>query len=608
MKTQKLFPAYKDYVWGGKRLVEEFGKTFEGDRLAESWELSFHPDGLTRLANGNTLSESVTKAELGKNLDRFSVFPTLIKFIDAKANLSIQVHPSDDYALNNENSLGKTEMWYIVDADDGAGIYLGFNAALTKEQLTAAIENSTFTDILNFYPVKKGECYFIPSGTVHAICKGCLILEIQQNSNLTYRVYDYDRVDANGNKRQLHVEKAMKVTSLDKFAPRKFSGMLGASKYFTVKKYAVTEKRTFQDQNSFNCVTCVEGNGTIDGEPILKGDSFFVPCGAQYTVCGNAQLVITSVRRYFVGIDLGGTNIKGGVVDDLGNIVAFDSVPTMRTQGDKAVAGRIAELVKSLVKRSGLTNEDIEGVGIGVPGLVDTQSGVVEYSNNLKWKNFDITKTVAQLSGLPVKIANDADVAALGEWLCGAGKGYCDLIMLTLGTGVGGGAVFCGKPYTGNRGAGIEVGHTVLVSGGRPCTCGRKGCAEAYCSATALKKMTVAAMEKNPDSLMWQVGSIKNVSGRTAFDYSDRDESAKSVVNEYIHWLSELTVNVVNAYRPEVVVIGGGVCGEKGRLTRPLNAAIKKYGFGKKLAPKCKVVTAKLGNRAGLVGAAALWL
>jgi mannose-6-phosphate isomerase len=219
----------------------------------------------------------------------------LIKFIDAKQDLSVQVHPSDEYALKNENSFGKTEMWYIVEAEEGAGIYLGFRESVTKEEYEKAIAEKRLTDLLNFYEVKAGECYFIPSGTIHAIGKGCLICEIQQNSNLTYRVYDYGRKDKNGIERELHIDKALKVTNLNKFEPINFENCLGKCEYFTVQKYEIDgEMQLCTDEKSFQCVTCVKGNGFIDGMEVSQGDSFFIPANfGGYRMTGKMEVVST---------------------------------------------------------------------------------------------------------------------------------------------------------------------------------------------------------------------------------------------------------------------------------------------------------------------------
>ena len=299
MKIEKLYPECKDYIWGGNKLKSEYGKATEKSPCAESWELSFHKDGLTRLENGKTLMESLTEKDLGENLKDFPFFPVLNKFIDAKQNLSVQVHPSDEYALKNENSFGKTEMWYIVEAEQGAGIYLGFNREVSKEEFEKAIVENRLTELLNFYQVKAGDCYFIPAGTIHAIGEGCLIYEIQQNSNLTYRVYDYGRKDKNGNQRELHIDKALKVTNLNKFEPITFDGCLGKSEYFTVSKIIVNGvTQLFADEKSFNAITCVKGSAVIGGQGINKGDTFFVPANyGEYKINGNAEIILTKVDK-----------------------------------------------------------------------------------------------------------------------------------------------------------------------------------------------------------------------------------------------------------------------------------------------------------------------
>ena len=300
MKIEKLYPAYKDYLWGGSKLKEKYGKQTDTDPLAESWELSFHKDGLTRISDGRTLAEAVCKKDLGENAEKFEFFAVLNKFIDAKQNLSVQVHPSDGYALKNEGSYGKTEMWYIVDAEEGAGIYLGFKKSVTAKEVQLAIEENRLTELLNFYSVKAGESYFIPSGTVHAIGAGCLIYEIQQNSNLTYRVYDYGRKDKNGKERELHVEKALKVADFKKYEKSVFgTGILGECEYFRVTEKVVGGKEIFfSDNKSFRCITCVSGDGYIEEQKITQGDSFFVPANyGEYVLNGKMKLIFTEIGQ-----------------------------------------------------------------------------------------------------------------------------------------------------------------------------------------------------------------------------------------------------------------------------------------------------------------------
>ena len=614
MEVVKLYPECKDNIGGGVKLKEKYGKQTEKEIVAESWELSFHKDGPTRLEDGRMLQETATAADLGTNCEGFPFFPMLVKLIDAKQDLSVQVHPSDSYALKHENSFDKTEMWYIVEAEEGAGIYLGFKRDVTQEEYETAIKNNALTELLNFFEVKAGDCYFIPSGTIHAIATGCLICEIQQNSNLTYRVYDYGKKDKNGKERELHVDKALKVTNLSKYEYTPLNlqteqgELLGLSRYFTTTSVCVDgEREVFADSNSFKCIICVDGKGSIGEKEVSCGDSWFVPAGyGKVKLVGKMTLIMAEVRKYYVGIDLGGTFIKGGIVDDLGNIIYSGKTPTESENGADRVAMNIANLVKSLLERTGLNTDDVEGIGMGVPGMIDSKEGNVIYSNNLRWKDFRIGEKVGALTGLRVKIANDANVAALGEAKFGAAKGCENMVMFTLGTGVGGGIVANGRLLEGNKSAGAEIGHMVIVDNGEQCTCGRKGCLEAYASATALIRDTKRAMEAHKDSKMWEIGDVEKVTGKTSFDYQNTDRYAKEVVDGYIRRLAYGITNIANIFRPEVVLLGGGVCAQGDVLVKPLQQLLDKDIFAGELGPQVKIKIAELENSAGLLGAAAL--
>ena len=312
------------------------------------------------------------------------------------------------------------------------------------------------------------------------------------------------------------------------------------------------------------------------------------------------------IRRYYVGIDLGGTFIKGGIVDDLGNILYSTKLATEAEKGEEGVTQNIAKLVEILLNRTGLVASDVEGIGMGVPGMIDSQNGIVVNSNKLKWYDFHIAERVTMLTGLSVKIANDANAAALAEAKFGAAKNKRNVIMLTLGTGVGGGIIANGKLIEGNMSAGAELGHSVIVKGGEPCTCGRCGCLEAYSSATALIRETKKAMKNNPCSLMWSVGSIDNVDGKTAFDYKDNDASAREVVDNYIGNLATGIVNFANIFRPEVILLGGGVCAEGDKLIKPIQKILDQEIYAGNLGPRVEVLIATLGNKAGTLGAASL--
>ena len=301
MSVYRLTAATMDNIWGGNKL-REYGKSSDSDRIAESWELSFTKGGEATVADGRKTTEAFPRSTWGTNCEKFEFFPTLTKFIDAREKLSVQVHPADDYALANEGQYGKTEMWYIVDAEPGAGIYMGLNRKCTPEEFSLAVEDGSVTELLAFHPVTPGEVYFIPSGTVHAIGAGVLIYEIQQNSTLTYRLYDYMRRDASGNLRPLHVEKAMKVSILDVYeaAPRdeKKPEIIGKCRYFETAKYQLnfTNLRLNVTPDSFLSVTCIKGEGSILGEKISRGDSFFVPAGeGEIELSGNMEIITVSI-------------------------------------------------------------------------------------------------------------------------------------------------------------------------------------------------------------------------------------------------------------------------------------------------------------------------
>ena len=230
---------------------------------------------------------------IGKNAEKFERFPMIIKLIDAKNNLSVQVHPSDEYALKNENSYGKTEMWYVVEADEGAGLYIGFDRDVTEGEFRALIAENRLQEVLHFQPVKAGEWYFIEAGTVHAIGKGVVIAEIQQNSNLTYRLYDYGRVGADGKPRELHVEKGVKVSKLTAYVPDKRT----SCEYFSCESVALTgEKRFVADENSFVAFVVMDGSLSVENESYRKGDTIFVPAGyGEFSLVGEAKLVCVRI-------------------------------------------------------------------------------------------------------------------------------------------------------------------------------------------------------------------------------------------------------------------------------------------------------------------------
>lgn len=309
-------------------------------------------------------------------------------------------------------------------------------------------------------------------------------------------------------------------------------------------------------------------------------------------------------KKFYAGIDIGGTTVKCGIVDSEGKIIVKESIPTGEADCGR-MATDIAELVKKLERAAGVKTE---GAGIGAPGLIDSKNGVIVYSPNIVWKNVPICAELEKRLCVPVKIANDANAAALGEAKAGSGKNYGDVVFVTLGTGVGGGIIIGGKLFEGFRSAGAEIGHHVIRFNGEQCTCGRKGCFEAYASATALIRQTKVAMENDRDSKLWEIcPNLDDVCGKTVFEGVEaNDRTAEEVLDAYISYLAEGIVNIVNILRPEAVLIGGGVSAAGDVLLDPLREKVNKLVFGGTAYAPVKIYKATLGNDAGLIGAACL--
>ena len=313
-----LKPVLKDYLWGGTRLKDEFGFETDAQKAAEAWVFSCHKDGQSIVRNGEyagkTLSEALKgfgKSALGKNAHKFPYFPLLIKLIDAKDRLSIQVHPDDDYALKCEGEYGKTEMWYIVDSEKDAKLIYGFNRKIDKKEFEKRIKDNTLTDVCNYVPVKKGDVFFIDSGTLHAIGKGILIAEIQQNSNSTYRVSDYGRLGADGKPRPLHISKAIDVTKTEPPALKYGNvGKVEEYSFGTVRELASCDKFKTEllkldglagicQDDSFMSLLVLDGDAVLSypsgNMHLKKGDSVFVPANFRITLSGIADIICSHI-------------------------------------------------------------------------------------------------------------------------------------------------------------------------------------------------------------------------------------------------------------------------------------------------------------------------
>ncbi|MDF2686191.1 MAG: manA [Clostridia bacterium] len=312
MYVTRLDPTFKDYVWGGNKLKEIYGKKTDYNKTAESWELSCHKDGLSFICDGKLKGKTLLSAleiwgidALGKKAASFNFFPILIKLIDANDRLSVQVHPNDEYALKEEGQYGKTEMWYVIDAEPDAQLVYGLKRSLTKKEFLQNASDGSLTDDLNYVSVKKGDVFFIEAGLIHAIGKGILIAEIQQNSNLTYRVYDYGRKDSMGNTRVLHTEKASDVAKLDATVFQKTEPViekigdaelskLCSCPYFTVHKTILDGSYEILTDDSFISLTVTEGEGTVASLPVKAGATVFIPAGIKKTQINGKMTFLTA--------------------------------------------------------------------------------------------------------------------------------------------------------------------------------------------------------------------------------------------------------------------------------------------------------------------------
>ena len=312
------------------------------------------------------------------------------------------------------------------------------------------------------------------------------------------------------------------------------------------------------------------------------------------------------MAKYIVGIDLGGMSAKGGLFTDNGTLLVCDKLKTDKSDGFEGTMQVLKRLTQLLVEKAGVCMDEVLAIGCGAPGVVDSRQGVVLRWSNFDWNNQPLAERLSQLTGKPVRVANDANAAALGEAKFGATASYQSSILLTIGTGIGGGIVFDGKLIEGYKSAGAELGHITIRENGLPCGCGRKGCYEKYASATALVSQTRHAMVERLDSLMWDIagGRVENADGRTAFIAAAQgDETAQKVIEQFVGYLSEGIADFVNILRPEAIVLGGGIANEGEALFEPLRKAVDQRSYIAMDIVPLKIVGAKLGNQAGIYGA-----
>lgn len=631
MSVLKLQPACKEYLWGGNKLIQDFHKKYDGKKLAETWELSCHPDGPSIIESGpwggKTLAEYIESdgiETLGKNCRRFEEFPILIKFIDAKDDLSIQVHPDNSYALKNEGQYGKTEMWYVVDCKEGAFLYYGFSKEVDKEEFQRRIENNTLLEVLNKVPVQKGDVLLIEAGTIHAIGKDIVIAEIQQNSNVTYRVYDYGRVDKEGRQRDLHIEKALAVTNRIPLVRNKpATPHLAKCDYFTVDKLnldgGILKKVSGTvTEDSFAHFLIVEGEGIVvcGGEKAVfkKGDSLFLPAGSgEFQVEGKCEALITTIGEKAnpirIAVDMTSKRIQAGLID-MNHVCLEKRTITIKPEEDYAFTiGNIGAVIADMLEKNDLKTDNCIGIGAGIPGTVDRKKGKVIYSNNIGWENIPFVKELQKYIPLPVYINNNANCIALGEMVKGAAKEYVNTVLLTIGNGIGGSIILNGEIFEGRMAGGSEIGHMSIGMDGPVCTCGRRGCLETYASIPALLKSAREAMALDEDSNLWRLCSGKKeklTEDMIAQAAREKDKTAEAVIYRYIRSLSTGITNIINIFRPDLVLLSGNLFSKNEYLLEEIHSLIERECFGKHDTGVPDVKAVKDSGNAGLIGAASL--
>lgn len=312
---------------------------------------------------------------------------------------------------------------------------------------------------------------------------------------------------------------------------------------------------------------------------------------------------------YYIGIDLGGTGAKAGVVTEDGKIIAKSTASTKEISGYENVVKVMADITYDVIEKANITKDDVKSIGIGCPGSVDDKRGIVYYSNNIVMENAPLVEEMKKYIDKPIYIGNDANCAALGEYWAFKDGEMENFVLITLGTGVGGGIILNGKLYTGFNGVAGELGHTIIQMDGEPCTCGRYGCWEAYASATALIRDTERGANANPDSVLNKMIEENDgkANGKMPFDAAEMGDSAgKEVVKNYIRYLGEGIIDMINIFQPKLIAIGGGVSNQGDNLIKPLGEYVYPKVYGAGHTPATKIVTASLGNDAGIIGAAFL--
>jgi len=605
-----LTPVCKERLWGGEAL-RQFGYSFSQPNVGEAWAVSALPDGDNLVENGHykgmTLSQLWReRPELFDN-PKEPEFPLLIKVIDARDDLSIQVHPNDEQARQLEGQpYGKTECWYILDCAPEARLVFGHTAAASDE-MERMIASGDWSSFLQQRKIQKGDFLFVPSGTVHAIGKGTILLEVQQSSDTTYRLYDYDRRDGQGNLRELHLEKCIKVTNVPhqevsyqrqtirhKCATQE---ILTSNRLFQLSRWEVRGEARFDTLSPYAFLTVVAGNGKLHHcghtYELSAGKSVLIPHGCEEIVAeGELELFLTSpgkepdaVESYRIGVDIGGTNLRAAVINQAGQIIKRVAMKTFAAKGPDFVIQNLQQMIRSLLQEYPVTH-----IGLACPGPLDARAGLILNPPNLPgWDRIDLKGRLAATFDIPVTLDNDANAAALGEALFGAGKGKRSVFYVTISTGIGGGFVYNGNIIQGAHFCAGEVGNMIIRPDGPAHPMLNQGSWETLASGTAL---THQALQIDQDKSLFQLEQEGNV-------------QAKEALEQFVAHLATGIANLVHILDPDTIILGGGVMKSRHLFWEQLQKAVDERLYPQ-LRGKIDLQAAQLEDDAGIIGAAFL--
>ncbi|MEH6942839.1 type I phosphomannose isomerase catalytic subunit [Bacillus sp. JJ722] len=604
MKPIKLKPHMQERIWGGTRLNQYGFECTNTKPIGEAWTVSAHPVGQSTVTEGDFAGLSVgdlwEKHPEVFGVDTSETFPLLIKWIDAADDLSVQVHPNDSEAQEREGvPFGKTECWYIVDCEERAEIIFG-HTAKTKEELELLVNKGAWNDLLLKVPVKKGDFFFVPAGTVHALTKGVVVLEIQQSSDTTYRFYDYDRKDVSGNKRPLHIEDSLAVTKVphveiqdgkweqvDAGAIRK---TLTSNAYFGVEEVTLNGSWQYKT-NQYAFISMVSGEVAINGVTTKMPETVLLAANHNYEIMGNGVFVLAvppnnQKQRVQVGIDLGGTNIRVAAIKEDGKIARQWKMKTNVELGPDAILKEIIKLCQQAQ-----SSFDVQSVGIAAPGPLDSTSGLILSPPNLPgWNQVPVVEILESALGLPVTLENDANAAAFGEAILGAGKEQESVFYMTVSTGIGGGFVYKNQLIRGAQDCAGEIGNMIIDSKGPSHTILNQGSLETLASGSALNSTIDLTKFEDLSEL---------------FRKSKSDQEAKNIIMKFIDHLSTGLANVIHMLNPDVIILGGGVMSSADFFLEDVIKKTNKKVYDQ-LKGKTSIKFAELHGDAGVLGAALL--